>query len=45
MQLLEGMEPTNQQPWLIMGDFNAVLNLDDRLGSQIQDAEVKEGTY
>lgn len=39
------MEPTNQQPWLIMGDFNAVLNLDDRLGSQIQDAEVKEGTY
>ncbi|XP_074290339.1 uncharacterized protein LOC141617068 [Silene latifolia] len=28
-------------PWLVMGDFNNVLYVDERIGSQVTDAEVK----
>ncbi|XP_074266623.1 uncharacterized protein LOC141589901 [Silene latifolia] len=28
-------------PWLVMGDFNNVLFMDERIGSQVTDAEVK----
>ncbi|PHU18364.1 hypothetical protein BC332_14059 [Capsicum chinense] len=30
-----------QSPWIIMSDFNAILNHDDRLGSQVQEVEVR----
>ncbi|XP_019259175.1 PREDICTED: uncharacterized protein LOC109237334 [Nicotiana attenuata] len=37
------MEPNIQSPWLIMGDFNVVLQPNDRMGgSAIQDIEVKD---
>ncbi|PHT66104.1 hypothetical protein T459_30529 [Capsicum annuum] len=39
---LEDLEASLRNPWLIMGDFNAVLNHDDRLGSQMQEAEVRD---
>ncbi|XP_074301354.1 uncharacterized protein LOC141632737 [Silene latifolia] len=29
-------------PWLLMGDFNNVLYMDERIGSDVSDAEVKE---
>ncbi|XP_060195289.1 uncharacterized protein LOC132624541 [Lycium barbarum] len=42
-QALENIEANIVNPWLIMGDFNAVINGEDRIGgSQIQDAEIKD---
>ncbi|XP_060169362.1 uncharacterized protein LOC132600312 [Lycium barbarum] len=42
-QTLVTMEATIVNPWLIMGDFNAVLNEEDRIGgSQVQDAETQD---
>ncbi|XP_075074577.1 uncharacterized protein LOC142162154 [Nicotiana tabacum] len=40
---LKSLETGIQDPWLVMGNFNAVLKLEDRKnGSQIQDGEVRD---
>lgn len=42
-QDLIGIESNIQSLWLIMGDFNAILQLDDRMGeSAIHDIAVKD---
>ncbi|XP_059301906.1 uncharacterized protein LOC132053823 [Lycium ferocissimum] len=42
-QDIQRLEPNIQQPWLVMGDFKAVLKHNDRMGgSPIQDAEVAD---
>lgn len=40
---LEEMESRIHNSWLVMGDFNAILKLEDRMnGTQVQDGEVKD---
>ncbi|XP_074282854.1 uncharacterized protein LOC141607401 [Silene latifolia] len=36
------LKPTVNGPWLIMGDFNNVHYVDERIGSQVTDSEVRE---
>ncbi|KAK4731528.1 hypothetical protein R3W88_024516 [Solanum pinnatisectum] len=32
-----------RQPWLVMGDFNSILHIEDRVvGSQVQEAELRD---
>ncbi|XP_074300467.1 uncharacterized protein LOC141631738 [Silene latifolia] len=38
---LINMKSNTIGPWLVMGDFNNVLFMDERIGSQVTDAEVK----
>ncbi|XP_059309968.1 uncharacterized protein LOC132061119 [Lycium ferocissimum] len=33
---------SGKNPWLVMGDFNAVLRGKDRLGSQVMDAKIRD---
>ncbi|XP_060182465.1 uncharacterized protein LOC132612156 [Lycium barbarum] len=39
---LEAMAPPICNPWLIMGDFNAILKGEDRIGRPVIDAETKD---
>ena len=29
-------------PWMICGDFNCVMNIDERIGSQVRESEMRE---
>lgn len=40
---MESLESHVSNPWLVMGDFNAVLRSEDtKGGNQVQDTEVKD---